>query len=1033
MRRTITKVAAGLCCLITFGQYADDLQAQPTNVIVIVADDAGYADWGFMDGVSGSNPTPTPIPTPNLDALANRGVKFSRAYVAQSCQPTRAALVTGGYQNRIGNEVVGDNVQGLPASATTIWDRMKDQNYTTGAVGKWHLGSVAGPQGNRPETQGVDKFYGIWHGSRTFTLGNTGLQQSQLLREVITQPNGSFTDTVVESNFTNNANLASDDFTHEMGRYAVDFIDEHHDDANPFFLYQSFTAPHTPLKDDPVYFNDPRITGLTGLQRQYASMMLAMDDQIGQIVAKLEDPAGDGTGPGSDSDNISDNTLIMFVNDNGGAEAPGSAANGSDNGILRARKGSSFEGGIRVPMIIAGAGVDPGVHGTTYDRPVHGVDILPTAVAAGGGNVGVGDAGIDGVNLLPFINGTNSADPHNTIVNRHRTQFAVIKGDMKLVWTGGSPASNPAQAHQLYNVATDPGETNDISGANPALVAELHRDLTRHEATFDKQRYEILGQSDERFQTFDHFTFNPANPGGGTTNVIQGATGNGDFEASEPATGPIPFDQTPNWHHANNTGANEGINFTNDSQTGGSSQSNSRAGMPFQNRFQINDTGYTITSAGEVFDISYEFGAGGALGNWTGDEVMRTFLFTSSTTVDGDTVVGDLTELGEDIYAIDRANDPQWTTRTANGVYTTTAADIGKTIYFGMEFQDPSGPLLFPRIDLIDLQVTSSGSGGASVADWSDSGIWNEGGTSNSATMYHADSFPGAVLEFPTTDSFSYTSNNDMTRSTGLEFMLNKMVFSGTFAGTQNQTATVQGNAVLFTNDLNGVGPQLEVTASNSGVPSFEYNLDLEVILYDNLTITGDGDATLRINGEISNYSEPRGLTKSGTSTAILTANNTYEGDTIVEEGTLSITNAFLEDSADVYLETGGIFDLDFSGTDTIDSLFIDGISQAIGTWGAIGSGANNESALITGSGLLLVSTLDALAGDFDLDGDVDGADFLTWQRDGGSLTDWQNNYGSQSSPAQANSGAVPEPTSLALLGLALSFLAYRGSNSAFR
>ncbi|MEQ8837934.1 MAG: sulfatase-like hydrolase/transferase, partial [Lacipirellulaceae bacterium] len=380
MRRTITKVAAGLCCLITFGQYADDLQAQPTNVIVIVADDAGYADWGFMDGVSGSNPTPTPIPTPNLDALANRGVKFSRAYVAQSCQPTRAALVTGGYQNRIGNEVVGDNVQGLPASATTIWDRMKDQNYTTGAVGKWHLGSVAGPQGNRPETQGVDKFYGIWHGSRTFTLGNTGLQQSQLLREVITQPNGSFTDTVVESNFTNNANLASDDFTHEMGRYAVDFIDEHHDDANPFFLYQSFTAPHTPLKDDPVYFNDPRITGLTGLQRQYASMMLAMDDQIGQIVAKLEDPAGDGTGPGSDSDNISDNTLIMFVNDNGGAEAPGSAANGSDNGILRARKGSSFEGGIRVPMIIAGAGVDPGVHGTTYDRPVHGVDILPTAV-----------------------------------------------------------------------------------------------------------------------------------------------------------------------------------------------------------------------------------------------------------------------------------------------------------------------------------------------------------------------------------------------------------------------------------------------------------------------------------------------------------------------------------------------------------------------------------------------------------------------------------------------------------------------------
>lgn len=1013
-KKTIQAVAIALASFLAGGASAAD----KPNVIVIVADDAGYADFGFSDGISG---TTSQIPTPNLDALAARGVRFSRAYVAQSCQPTRAALVTGGYQNRIGNEVVGDNIQGLPASATTIFDRMQSVDYTTSAVGKWHLGSVAGPQGNRPETQGVDEFYGIWHGSRTYALGNAGLPQTQLLRESIVAGDGSFTDTVVESAHS------GEYITNTFGQYGIDFIADHHNDADPFFLYQSFTAPHTPLQNSPD-FNDPRLAGLSGTRKTYGSMMLTMDKEIGRILDRLEDPDGNG----NTSDSIADNTMIVFVNDNGGADAGSSSPNGADNGHFRAGKGTPYEGGIRVPMIIAGAGVNASAQGTTYNKPVHGVDILPTAFATGGGSLGPADPGIDGVNLLPFINGTDTSDPHEVLVNRHRKQFTVIKGDWTFVNAGGSSTSS----HRLYNLATDIGQQTNVAGANPEVVAELTRVLTDHEAEFDKQRHAILGRTAEAtINLFDHFKFRPT-PGGGIGEVviIEGSTGNGDFEDSEPASGPINYENTMNWFNA---GGAETINFTNDSQTGGSSQSGSRAGMPFQNRTQVNNTGHTITAAGEVFDLSYDFGAGGALANWTGDETMSLFLFTASTTVDGNITTSSITELVSDDYSIDRAGDGQWTTRTSDGFYTSTAADIGKEVFLGMVFDDPSGPLLFPRIDVIRLAATGSGGPAVATTNWSQGGAWFEAGTSAVETMFNSDAFAGAVLEFGTSDTFSYISNNDMVRETGLEFMLNKIILGGTFNGTQNHSATIEGNDLLFTKSLDGTGPQITVDASGGGANSFSFSIDLNLIMHADLEITGDGDSEVTVNGVVSDYFAPRNLTKSGSSSVVLTGENTYQGDTSVEGGTLSITTAYLEDDADVYLTTGAVFDLDFNGQDTIDSLFIDGVSQATGTWGALNSGAMNESALFTGSGLLLVSTLAGLSGDYNNDGVVDAADYTVWRDnlgaaagtlpndvDGGQIGSaqyqtWKANYGTTLGAGSA--GSIPEPGTAFLIAIALA------------
>lgn len=1013
-----------------FGLSIQQANAQQPNVIVIISDDAGYADFEPMDGLSGET---SEIPTPNLLALANVGVRFSRAYVAQSCQPTRAAIVTGAYQNRMGNEVVGNNLtttlpdgsfEGLQLDADTVWERMKDLGYTTGYVGKWHLGAAAdqgGNPGNRPQHHGIDEFYGILDGSRTYVVGNTGLGETRVLRETIVSSGGSVSDVVVE------AQHSGEYITNTFGDYAVDFIANHYNDGSPFCLFQSFTAPHTPLQDSPD-INDPRLAGLTGTRKTYGSMMLTMDLEIGRMIDRLNDPNGDG----NTSDSIADDTLIIFVNDNGGADENSSSPNGADNGHFRRGKGSPWEGGIRVPMIMAGAGVT--AVNTVYDEPVHGIDILPTLVEAGGGTIDPLDSKVDGVNLVPFVNGTATGVPHDILVHRHRSHFSIIQGDWKLTWSGGSP---PASVGQLFNLANDISETSNVASQNSARVTEMRRLLTDFEVEFDKQRYAILNQGQNTINLFDHFVYNPAssasfsstnawweagtntsetmlisdpfagqiiefptssngytstndmvsrtgvefmlnnvvlsgdynssqssvatiqgnellfvnslfgvpaeltidanNSGSGqfdfqidtglllhsgllidgdgsvdvtiggpiqdydptrpssltkrgnssvsltagntytgdtfiedgtlvlsggatlgtsmieiqssgtfdvtsggfnlgsgqtiagngivdgdltagndstvnptgqlditgsythqagatllvevgvtsndvlnvggdiavnggdllitletgyvpqdgdsidvldfasfsgafgnvqlpelsgglswnitalastgvvtvgfgtsttTTTIIGGQVGNADFEATEPFSGPQWYSDTPNWFNASGS---EGINFTNDSQTNGSSQASSRAGMPFQNRVQINDTGYVVQAEGEVFSLSYDFGAGGAVGNWDGNETMRTFLFTSVSGANGNTVGADMTELGSDSYQIDRANDGQWTSYSAANLYTTTAADVGQTVYFGMEFLDGSGPTLFPRIDVLVLQVTTPG------------------------------------------------------------------------------------------------------------------------------------------------------------------------------------------------------------------------------------------------------------------------------------------------------------------------------------
>ncbi|RZN91579.1 MAG: hypothetical protein EVB10_02375, partial [Verrucomicrobiaceae bacterium] len=582
------------------------LCAQKPNVVVIISDDAGYSDWGFMDDylqtLNPGQPKST-VPTPNLDALRKRGTLLTNAYTAAVCSPSRAAIVTGSYQQRIGyeyniNNLTGANdVDGLSSDAVTIFDRMKSEGYTTGVVGKWHLGARANDSGdgNRPEHQGVDEFFGIWKGSRNYTIGAVG--GSGTLRETFASP---FTDTVLET--TPPWNTTNKYVTNAFGIGAVNFIERHYADPDPFFLYVSFTAPHSPIGPSPD-INDPRLSSLTGKRKDYASMVLTMDREIGNILNTLDDPAKDG------SVSLTDNTLVIFINDNGGANNIG-----ADNTPLRNFKGSIFEGGTRVPMIIAGAGLPAN---STYHSPIHSIDILPTCLEAAGGSP---PAEIDGISLLPYLDSTIPGIPHEVITIRNDTKVSVRKGDWKLA----KNASN--SPFLLFNLSEDPKESTDLAEINPEIVADLLNAFTTFETTIDKPRHAGLTKAPSSINLNNAFVLAPQTTPTGTfisdLTLVGGDLRNGNFNAG--GDGSVQtYAETPSWENIGTGTLSE--NFTNTSLSANGSrnaiiaESNARAaGL---------DTGHTL-STGEIFRVTFQWRDAS---NWNdSSDLVAVTLFTTS-------------------------------------------------------------------------------------------------------------------------------------------------------------------------------------------------------------------------------------------------------------------------------------------------------------------------------------------------------------------------------------------------------------------
>jgi arylsulfatase A-like enzyme len=503
-----TVAIAALSLLLTGAAQSEDPSQDRPNVVLIISDDAGWADFGF---VRAADPAANPgakgaIPTPNLDRLASRGVTFTNAYAGSVCSISRAMITTGRYGNRFGygNNIISDTGpigssptdQGLPLSEVTIWERMQSVGYSTAAIGKWHIGQHANSGstlGNRPQNQGVEHFEGLWEGSRSYTVGSeTG---ARALRRTLSNGAGHVAESaVIEGDYT------GEYVTDVLGDLSVNYVQANAANAGtPFFLYTSFTAPHTPMQAtaaDLQYIDSLGVAGFTGSRRTYAAMQHALDRNVGKLLDAIEDPNGDG----DRSDSVADNTLFLFINDNGG-DCCDVDPNASSNGALRNGKGSQFDGGLRVPMIIAGSGVNAAARGTASQDLVHAIDLLPTAYAGAAGGVFGSSEVIDGKNLLPYINGVLPGVAHdNLFLPRFSSQqSAVRKGDWKYQYQVGT-------GYQLYNLATNPSESNNVvsAPANAPLVEELHQLLVSYHVQMDKPRYDNQAPSTNQF---DHFLF----------------------------------------------------------------------------------------------------------------------------------------------------------------------------------------------------------------------------------------------------------------------------------------------------------------------------------------------------------------------------------------------------------------------------------------------------------------------------------------------------------------------------------------------
>jgi autotransporter-associated beta strand protein len=416
------------------------LAQQPKpNIILLFADDAGYADFEFMNPLVGET---TEFKTPNLNAFAAQSRLMSNGYVAVPvCSASRAGMLTGrqgfGFEYNVSN--ANDPRDGMPVGEVMMQEALKQAGYKTGAFGKWHIGAETVKQ---PGNQGFDEFYGILAGGRPY-FATGGVPVLRNTTSIAWQNEASF------NNIPPDPTLGRH-FTDAIGDEASKFVANNANQAQPFFMYVPFTAPHAPYDaakaQDLALFDS---TSLTGIRKNVAALTYAMDRAVGNIIARVNDPNGDG----NQDDSIADNTIIVFANDNGGEQPLPSYGNvaGHDNGPLLRWKGTAWEGGIRVPMIVNMPGGGTGV----YNEMVSTLDLMPTFLAAAGVPL---PNNLHGENLAPFLSGQQTGPVHDALFWRGGSNYwAMRKGNWKLVH--GSQTAG----FQLYLL------NPDGSGEDPAL------------------------------------------------------------------------------------------------------------------------------------------------------------------------------------------------------------------------------------------------------------------------------------------------------------------------------------------------------------------------------------------------------------------------------------------------------------------------------------------------------------------------------------------------------------------------------------
>lgn len=442
--------------------------ARQPNFVIIMADDLGYGDVGYQ----GSD-----VPTPHIDSIAAGGVRFTDGYVTCAvCAPSRAGMLTGRYQNRFGfwdnigpYRVNKDVEPGIPTDLPILSERLKTLGYTTGLFGKTHDGTA---EAMMPFNR-WDDYYGFNNGASNF-LGDMNRKHNPIFRNKEIASNFYEDRGINKNTVIKNGVIQRDSenyLTDELGDYAARFINENKD--QPFLCYVPFNAVHGPFQATQETYD--KYAGKAEHERALVMAMLdSMDANVGKILNTLK------------ANQLMEDTLIIFLSDNGGHQF-------SPNGPLRGKKGTYWEGGLRVPFCMQWKGTLSS--NSLYSEPVISLDIMPTLITAAGGKVDPAWQ-LDGTNLLPYITGRNTTAPHDTLYWTWGARKAIRQGDYKAV------SMNGGKRFELFNLAEDLSETTDLAAQNPEKLDRMIQMHSKWESTLMPQQWgwnKSLGYKDSNF------------------------------------------------------------------------------------------------------------------------------------------------------------------------------------------------------------------------------------------------------------------------------------------------------------------------------------------------------------------------------------------------------------------------------------------------------------------------------------------------------------------------------------------------------
>jgi len=429
---------------------ATEVATKGINILVIIADDAGWNDVGYNS---------SEINTPNIDLLANQGVQLQRFYANPTCSPSRVSLLTGMPASRIGivAPISGRSKKTLPDSITTLPQALKKQNYQTALFGKWHLGLDLS---NGPNAFGFDYSYGFLHGQiDQYTHKYKNGDASWYRNDKMIEEEGHTTDLVTKE--------------------TIDWLTQKRDKTKNFYVQLAYSAPHFPLQEEDTWKAPYLETIKNDSRRDFAAAMSHMDNSIGKVLETLK------------KQGLEENTIVIFISDNGAMENWNSENQYDDkfkgnpvlgsNYPLRDWKTSNYEGAIRVPAIVYWKDK---LQAQTNSNYISITDVMPTILSLVKGDI---PKQVEGVNIWASIQDSKKETTHDIYVRGH-IQESLIHKPWKII--RNRHKNNTPASYQLYNIETDPEEKNDFINTD-ATITEMMKTLLQNQFIKDDKTVNV--------------------------------------------------------------------------------------------------------------------------------------------------------------------------------------------------------------------------------------------------------------------------------------------------------------------------------------------------------------------------------------------------------------------------------------------------------------------------------------------------------------------------------------------------------------